>query len=538
MKPEIPTFKQYVLYKEGGDSPQSSGASGASGASGSSAGGSGGQGGPGKEWKKEFISMEKGFIPPPKMRPVVEAFLKSGEIKLMHDTSGKPVTMPKKSLFLVGGPVRDFIAGKAIKDFDLATNATPEQIALILASSGFTMSPDRSGKNDEEAKPLKLTFKPKTSKPSDRKTWFVKGRDQSGKVFVVSAVVDGEEFEIATFRRDAKVTDGAALVDFVDNPHEDASRRDLTINAMYIELTKADGENNRLYDPTGKGWHDIKNQVVRTVGRARDRFDEDKLRVMRAIRFHARFGKGARMDSDIENAIEDFADLRGVALERIRDEFLKGLLHPDVDVERYVKIYARTGLIERVFPGVQINMNIPSEFSSRRDKPLALAWLLQGNSLEVVESALGNMREVRGEQVPTGWTNQEKRAVLFLLELLEFSPQERPRMLKRMKGTGLSPDQVREWVNMFRVSDGGHGGGKLRDTRPTWAKHVRTFADHDRPLAHWGEIEGGEHDKCPQCKGQGCAYCGGGGKLPQHMRGGAVDALEAERFASKISATK
>ena len=317
MKSGIPSFKQFLVLKEEGESP--SGASGVAG----------------KDWKKEFIQMEKGFIPPSKMRPVVEAFLNSGNIKLMDDTSGKPVTMQKKSLFLVGGPVRDFIAGKAIKDFDLATNATPEQQALILSSAGFTMSPDRSGKNDENAKPLRLTFKPKAAKPNDRKTWFVKGRDESGKVFVISAVVDGEEFEIATFRRDAKVTDGAALVDFVDNPHEDASRRDLTINAMYIELTKADGENNRLYDPTGKGWHDIKNNVVRTVGKARDRFNEDKLRVMRAIRFHCRFGKGARMDPDIENALQDFVDLRGVALERVRDEFLKGLLHPDVDVERY-----------------------------------------------------------------------------------------------------------------------------------------------------------------------------------------------------------
>lgn len=510
MKPEIPSFKQYVLLKEEGPSAEG--------------------GARGKDWKKEFIQMEKGFIPPSKMRPVIEAFLKSGDIKLMDDTSGKPITMQKKTLFLVGGPVRDFITGKAIKDYDLATNATPEQQALILSSAGFTMTPDRSGKNDENAKPLKLTFRPKIAKPGDRKTWFIKGRDESGKVFVISAVVDGEEFEIATFRRDAKVTDGVALVDFVDNPHEDASRRDLTINSMYIELTKPDGENNRLYDPTGKGWHDIKNQVVRTVGHARDRFHEDKLRVMRAVRFHCRFGKGSRMDPDIENALQDFVDLRGVALERVREEFLKGLLHPDVDVERYIKIYDRTGLVERVFPGVRLNMNIPSEFSSRRDKSLALAWLLQGNPIETVAQAMGNTRQVRGEEVLTGWTNQERRAVLFLLEILEFSPQDRPRMFKRMKGTGLSPEQVREWVNMFRVAD----GGKVRDTRPTWAKYVRTFADEDRPLASWGEIEGGEKDRCSTCQGEGCAFCGGSGKLPAHQRGRAVDELEAERFLGKL----
>ena len=121
-----------------------------------------------KDWKKEFIQLQKGFIPPPKMRPVVQAFLNSGNIKLMDDTSGKPITMKKKALYLVGGPVRDFLSGKTIKDFDLATNATPEQQALILSSAGFNMSPDRSGKDEKQSKPLRLTFKPKQAKSGDK----------------------------------------------------------------------------------------------------------------------------------------------------------------------------------------------------------------------------------------------------------------------------------------------------------------------------------------------------------------------------------
>ena len=83
----------------------------------------------------------------------------------------------------------------------------------------------------------------------------------------------------------------------------------------------------------------------------------------------------------------------------------------------------------------------------------------------------------------TGWASQERRAVIFLLKLLSFSPQDRPQMMRSMRGTGLSPDQVREWVNMFRISE----KGRVRDPRPTWAKRIRMFADEDRPTCSMGE---------------------------------------------------
>ncbi len=502
-----------------------------------------GPGGAGKdnEWTKEFIQLKTGFIPPTKLRPIIEAFLKSKEIELLPDTSKAP-TMPQKKLFLVGGPVRDFLLGKPIKDFDLATNATPEQVALILHNAGFHMAPDRSGQSEdsktgEKPQPMRITFAPTPAKQGDKKVWYVKGRDASKerKVFVLGANVAGEDFDIATFRIDAKVTDGQAEVHFTDNPLEDASRRDLTINACYIELSKPDGPNNRLYDPTGKGWHDIKNGVVRAVGKAEERFKEDKLRVMRAIRFHCRFGSSERMDDDIERAIPRFSKMEGVPLERIRDEFLKGLLYPDTDVKKYIKIYKRTGLIETVFPGLEINMEIPAQFASRRDKPLALAWLLQGNPIQKVEAVLGGSRQSGDSEMPTGWASQEKNAVVFLLELLEFSPDDRPRMLKRLQGTGLTPDQIRDWVEFFQMSDA--RSGKARDRRPIWAKMVRAFADNHQPLAKWEDAQKENMDICPTCRGNqgGCAFCGGTGKLPAHMRGGAVAHLERQRFGQKIS---
>lgn len=429
------------------------------------------------------IMLPKGFVPPLKLRPVIEAFNKSNKIVLMGDLD-KPLKMPNKKLYLVGGPVRDFIHGKTIKDYDLATDATPEQIGIILAAAGFKKANDKDDLNlptyvhyeGEEEDKKKIA----DVGGDGRKAWYVKGTDENGKAFVVGAVVNGEEFDIATLRKDAKVTDGKAKsqkIDFVSDIGEDASRRDFTINSLYIELNKTDGENKVLYDPTGNGLSDLKNQVVKTVGKAEDRFNEDKLRVMRAIRFHCRFGKGAKLDPDIEKALPKFANLDGVALERVRDEFIKGLTHPDVDVKCYLNIYKRTGLLHKVFPGIVLESpgGIPLEFTDKKDKILALAWLLQHNPTEKVEQLLSPTRETQdGEVINTGWQNQEKKAVIFLLKLKEFQPQNVYHMNKSMASTGLTAQQIKDWVDMFKVKAGEHG---MRDARPQWSRSIRAFAD-------------------------------------------------------------
>lgn len=447
-----------------------------------------------KDWRKEFHNLEKGFIPPPAMRPIIEAFAESNKVVIMKDM-GKDITMPKKGLYLVGGPVRDFLLGKAIKDYDLATDATPEQIATILSMKGFRYAGDRTGK---KGAPLQLPFTPKLAEKGSKRIWFVKGRDGAGKAFVVSAVVNGEEFEIATFRHDAKMGKSEEITgsmrdqrtpktNFVDSPHGDAARRDFTINSLYIELSKADGENNKLYDPTGKGLHDVKNGVVRTVGNAKDRFDEDPLRVLRGVRFHSRFSKSEKLDGDFEGALPDYMDVdKRVALERIRDEFLKGLMHPDTNVRTYVNIYVKKGLMDKVFPGLQIHPEIPPQFTEKRDKPLALAWLLQGNPLDKVEAALSGIRRFDdGNEKPTGWSSEEKRSVLYLLKLLEFDPEHVHDFMNNRRGTGLSEKQIRDWADMFNFTD---AANRVRNRRgPQWVAMIKTFAGHN-PTVKWTDI--------------------------------------------------
>lgn len=442
-------------------------------------------------WRQEFVNLEPGFKPHPNMRPIINAFLDSGSIELTNDLS-KKVTMPKKGLYLVGGAVRDIVRDETPKDFDMATNATPEQIAHILHNAGFkvpgvrgadgNMKPDydRSGKHTAKdakvAREMNLSFKPAVSSEGDAKIWYLKGRDSSedNKPFVIGAVVNGEEFEIATFRKDAKTTNGQSEVDFVDNPLEDAERRDFTMNAMYIELSKSDGENKRLYDPTRKGFADAHEGRIRAVGKAEKRFEEDKLRVLRAVRFHSKYGKEKTIDQELAQAIPKFAELAGVAPERIREEFVKGLEDKNIDPAKLVRAYARFGLMGTVLPSLSVRTEVPASLRSKRDRFLALAWLMQDNPTEAVRRTLSDRK----------WSNHEVDTVCFLLRLKEFDANELEELLKTKRLLGVSKDQIQRWAEMFDVVD----GGSVKSPRPMWSSSLKKFAtfepDH-RQLVTW-----------------------------------------------------
>ena len=144
--------------------------------------------------------------------------------------------------YVVGGCVRDSILGREPHDWDICTSATPDEMLEI--------------------------FKDKHIIPTGL---------QHGTVTVI---VNGEPFELTTYRVDGVYSDNRRpdTVKFTDSLIEDLSRRDFTINAM------AYNDKDGLIDPFG-GLDDLENKIIRCVGKAKDRFDEDALRMLRAIRF-------------------------------------------------------------------------------------------------------------------------------------------------------------------------------------------------------------------------------------------------------------
>lgn len=181
--------------------------------------------------------------------------------------------------FLVGGSVRDSILGRPIHDYDITTSATPDEMMEV--------------------------FKDKR---------IIETGLQHGTITIV---IDGEPYEVTTYRIDGNYSDSRRpdKVTFTKSLEEDLKRRDFTINAM------AYNDEVGLVDPFN-GMEDIEYYKIRCVGRAEDRFSEDALRILRAIRFASQLGFVLEPDTDW-NISKMYKNLENISIERINSEFCK-----------------------------------------------------------------------------------------------------------------------------------------------------------------------------------------------------------------------
>ena len=206
---------------------------------------------------------------------------------------------------LVGGCVRDALAGRPVADIDLATPRHPEAVMQALRAAGIRAVPT--------------------------------GLDHG----TVTAVVDRRGFEITTLRRDEETDGRHARVAYTDDWREDAARRDFTINALSMT---ADGA---VFDPFG-GIADLAAGRVRFVGDATQRIAEDYLRILRFFRFHARYG---RPPPDPEALAAIRASVGGIlrlSAERVWSELLRILAAPEPTGS--VALMAEIGVLAAVLP--------------------------------------------------------------------------------------------------------------------------------------------------------------------------------------------
>ncbi len=185
---------------------------------------------------------------------------------------------------VAGGAVRNGLWGLAINDIDAATTLTPDVVLTVCKAAGFSVHPTGL---------------------------------QHGTVTVV---VDGLVVEVTTLRTDIKADGRHAVVGFTLDWHEDAMRRDFTVNALYCDLK------GTVFDETGHGLDDIETKRIVFVGDANLRIKEDYLRILRFFRFEARFGQGALDPAGLAACIEHKQGLKTLSAERIWAELSKTLV--------------------------------------------------------------------------------------------------------------------------------------------------------------------------------------------------------------------
>ena len=215
----------------------------------------------------------------------------------------------------VGGCVRDMIAGIEPKDWDITTSARPEQIQALFPESVYE---------------------------NNFGTVAVKTESEDPKLKIV---------EVTTFRIEGRYSDmrHPDEVKFADKVEDDLSRRDFTINAMAYDM-----DTNEVIDPYG-GREDLDAKVVRTVGDPNKRFEEDALRLMRAVRFAAEFG--FVIEEYTEQALRENAGLlEMIAKERIRDEFIKIIM--TAKAVEGVEELERTGLLRFIMPELRDGIGV------------------------------------------------------------------------------------------------------------------------------------------------------------------------------------
>lgn len=246
------------------------------------------------------------------------------------------------SAFFVGGAVRDMALGRAPKDIDIATNAHPEKVNALFPGSLLV-----------------------------------------GACFgVVNVVIDKTQYEVATFRRERNYEDGRHPGDvrYADDPATDAERRDFTINGLYY-----DPDEDRIHDSVG-GVADLKNGLIRCIGNAEERFLEDYLRMLRAIRFAAELGFS--IEEKTAAAIAKLAKkVNDLSVERIHEELNRMFTGPRP--ASALRLLSELNVLEVILPELSATRGVtqPEKFHPEGDVFEHIVLMLEHMALPSVELA-------------------------------------------------------------------------------------------------------------------------------------------------------
>ena len=310
-----------------------------------------------------------------------------------------------KKLYLVGGSVRDFLTGDKPKDFDLATDALPDEVLEIVGKKFRT--------------------------------------NLQGKAFGVVVVFTDEVpegMEIATFREDVskgrnpEVKLGVTIED-------DVKRRDLTYNSLFYDL-----DTRQIVDLVG-GKEDLQSGITRMVGDPIERFDEDSLRILRAFRFASRYEHPLHKDTEkaiekrkqLQNIDPETGEMKRISQERVWEEMKKAWKQAR-DYKYYLNFFTKFDMWDEVFPGANINTNLVDS----KDFIVVIANLFKN------ESTLFNISFALENKLVQEYKIELETAtkVTFLISLLSFKVEDVFDIYKKRQQCAITDQTILEWLKV------------------------------------------------------------------------------------------
>jgi poly(A) polymerase len=362
--------------------------------------------------------------------------LPSAEWTCRKDLAALIAALGEGNARYVGGAVRDTLLGIAVKDVDIATPLLPPAVIEQLASAAIRTIPT--------------------------------GIDHG----TVTAILPQGPVEITTLRHDVSTDGRRATVAFASDWHEDAARRDFTINALY-----ADPASGEIFDYFG-GLGDLSARRVRFIGDARQRIREDHLRILRYFRFQARFGSQPA-DLEAETSCADLsATLTALSRERIGMEFLNllGLPDPAPTVARMAELGVLTVILPEAIPEALADLVVQERGQNVAPDPLRRLAALLPPDPSLAEDVATRFRLSTAQKKRLG--SAAGRGVASNGTVLELAYRiGRLQAVDRLLLSGQDIDAVQNWEIPAFPLKGGQIIARGVKTGPDVSRILRTVED-------------------------------------------------------------
>lgn len=346
----------------------------------------------------------------PSLRTIVKAFNNSGEIKVGYSTiiKGKGIqhpTLKRKSLYLTGGSLRDHLKNQTVVEYDCVTDASPDEIRMILSTNEADL---------KEVKPLTEDieiigkYKNLPEIEGKKKVFFASRWDSEGQEMEFTVIVDSQKIYVSTFNLNTK---NRMLIPkkraFAVSPEEDALSRDLTINALYLALKSDEGENTELIDPLG-GIFDLKNGKIVLISDKSQPFEKDPYLPYRIANLAARYANDKKIPSDINEKIrgynhESYDEDKKV----LKRYYISAVENINIPTQDYINNLINSHLIKYIFPNCVIEHPIADLTNNRI---LATGYTLQKNMSIHVTHVLEKM----------GWSKHDIENITKFVKLAQF----------------------------------------------------------------------------------------------------------------------